>query len=61
MVAGNIPRLIEVLKNRAGEEKHLPCPEAFKIAHDLELSLAEVGKTCDELGIKIIACQLGCF
>jgi hypothetical protein len=34
MVAGNIPRLIEVLKARSGEEKRLPCPEAFKIAND---------------------------
>ena len=61
MVAGNIPRLIEILKARSGEEKRLPCPEAFKIANDLELSLAEVGKSCNELGIKIVACQLGCF
>jgi hypothetical protein len=61
MVAGNIPRLIEVLKTRSGEEKRLPCTEAFKIAHDLEVSLAEVGKSCNELGIKIVACQLGCF
>jgi hypothetical protein len=61
MVAGNIPRLIEVLKARSGEEKRLPCPEAFKIASDLEVSLSEVGKSCNELGIKIVGCQLGCF
>ncbi len=61
MVAGNIPRLIEVLRTRSGEEKRLMCGEAFKIASDLEVSLAEVGKSCDELGIKIVACQLGCF
>lgn len=61
MVAGNIPRLIEVLKTRSGEEKQLQCTEAFKIANDLEVSLAEVGKSCNELGIKLVACQLGCF
>ncbi len=61
MVAGNIPRLIEILKTRSGEEKRLQCTEAFKIANDLEVSLAEVGKSCNELGIKIIGCQLGCF
>jgi hypothetical protein len=61
MSPGNIPRLIETLKTRAGEEKRLPCTEAFKIARDLEVSVAEVGRACNELGIKIIACQLGCF
>jgi hypothetical protein len=61
MVAGNIPRLIEVLKARSGDEKHIACTDAFKIAKDLEVSLAEVGKSCTELGIKIVSCQLGCF
>ena len=61
MTAGNIPRLIETLKTRAGDEKRLGCGEAFKIARDLDVSLAEVGRTCDELGIKMMQCQLGCF
>jgi len=61
LTQGNIPRLIEMLKERAGDEKRLPCAEAFAIARDLGLPLAEVGRTCDELGIKIVQCQLGCF
>jgi len=61
MVAGNIPRLVEVLKQRSGEEKRLPCTEAFKVARDLEVSIGDVGTTCTELGIKIVHCQLGCF
>ena len=61
MVAGNIPRLVEVLKTRAGAEKRLPCAEAFKVARDLEVPVAEVGRACNELGIKIVHCQLGCF
>jgi hypothetical protein len=61
MVAGNIPRLVSVLKTRGGAEKRLPCAEAFKVARDLEVPIAEVGRACNELGIKIIACQLGCF
>lgn len=59
--SGNIPRLIETLKAQSGEDKHLPCAEAFRIARDLDVSLAQVGRTCDELGIKIMQCQLGCF
>jgi len=61
MVAGNIPRLVQVLKTRAGEEKRLPCHEAFKVARDLEMPVAEVSRVCNELGIKIVHCQLGCF
>ena len=61
MVAGNIPRLVSVLKTRAGAEKRLPCAEAFKVARDVGVPVAEVGRACNELGIKIVHCQLGCF
>jgi len=61
MTAGNIPRLIETLKTQAGDEKRLACAEAFKIARDLDVPLADVGRTCNELGIKMMQCQLGCF
>jgi hypothetical protein len=61
MAAGNIPRLIETLKTQAGDEKRLACAEAFQIARDLDVPLADVGRTCDELGIKMMQCQLGCF
>jgi hypothetical protein len=61
MTSGTTPRLIEALQQRAGEEKRLPCKEAFRIAQDLAVPLAQVGTACDDLGIKIIGCQLGCF
>jgi molybdate transport system regulatory protein len=61
MVSGNIPRLIELLKQKAGEEKRLPCAEAFRIARDLEVPVAQVGQACNEIGVKIVGCQLGCF
>ncbi|HOT24017.1 MAG TPA: hypothetical protein PLB30_05620 [Thermoleophilia bacterium] len=61
MAEGNIPRLIETLKAKAGVEKRLRCAVAFKIARDLDVPLAEVGRTCNELGIKVVGCQLGCF
>jgi len=61
MTAGNIPRLIETLKMQAGDEKRLSCTDAFKIARDLDVTLTDVGRTCDELGIKMMQCQLGCF
>jgi molybdate transport system regulatory protein len=61
MISGNIPRLIEALKAEAGEDRHLPCAEAFRIARDLDVPLDQIGTTCDELGIKVVGCQLGCF
>lgn len=61
MSNGTIPRLIEVLKKRAGDDHRLACSEAFRIAADLDVPVAEVGRVCNELGIKIVACQLGCF
>lgn len=39
----------------------LPCPMAFKVARDLKIAPREVGEKADELGIRIIDCQLGCF
>jgi len=61
MAEGNIPRLIATLRAKAGDEKRLPCAVAFKVAHDMDVPVAEVGRTCNELGIKIVGCQLGCF
>ena len=39
----------------------LPCVVAFKIAKELKASPREVGETADELGLRIVQCQLGCF
>ena len=39
----------------------IPCVMAFKIARDCNCSPAEIGKLCNELKIKIVSCQLGCF
>jgi len=39
----------------------LPCVIAFKVARDYNLTAAEVGQLCNELKIKIVNCQLGCF
>jgi hypothetical protein len=61
MTPGNIPRLIETLKANAGDDKHIACEDAFRIARDLDVPLADVGRTCNELGIKVMQCQLGCF
>ena len=39
----------------------LPCPVTFQIAQVLKVSPREIGETVDNLGIRIVNCQLGCF
>jgi DNA invertase Pin-like site-specific DNA recombinase len=39
----------------------LPCAAAFLIAEELGVSLREVGRAADALGIRLSHCQLGAF
>ncbi len=50
----------KALRENAPEGK-IPCIMAFKIAREYNCSVAEVGSWCNELKIKIVNCQLGCF
>jgi len=43
------------------KESELPCAVAFKIAEDLNVSPAEVGRTLDLLEFRLVKCQLGLF
>jgi len=43
------------------KEKKLPCKKAFALAEEFNCLPLEVGRLCDELKVKIIGCQLGCF
>jgi len=42
-------------------KNYIPCSAALKIATDMKVAPAEVGKLCNEMKIKIMKCQLGCF
>ncbi len=46
---------------RQTKNNELPCAVAFKIAAELNVSAAEVGKTADLLELMLIKCQLGLF
>lgn len=48
------------LREEAKEGK-IACKRAFELAAATGCPLAEVGKAANEEGIKIVACQLGCF
>ncbi len=45
----------------AAPEGKIPCAAAFRLAEELGVSRRELGNLLDELKIKIIQCQLGCF
>lgn len=45
----------------SGEQKRISCTKARKLAEEAAAEYAEVGKLCDDLGIKIYSCELGCF
>jgi hypothetical protein len=46
---------------KASENGRIKCSEALAIAKNLKVPTKKVGKAIDDLGIKIIDCQLGCF
>ncbi len=53
-------------KIRAAFEKEgigsdIKCPEAFAIAEKYGIDKKEIARYCNTKGVKIRACQLGCF
>lgn len=55
---------LEEIKARilaAAPEKRIPCAAAFQLAQELGISKARLGELLNELHIKIVHCQLGCF
>jgi len=44
-----------------GERKTITCEKLLKLSHALKVSPARFGALCDDLGIKITKCKLGCF
>ena len=45
----------------AAPEGKIPCAAAFHLAEELGISRKDMGNFLNELRIKIIQCQLGCF
>jgi hypothetical protein len=53
-------RAREMVQERQKDGK-LPCAEAFKIAEESGISRPRLGEILNNMEIKVIACQLGCF
>ena len=46
---------------KAAVNGRLSCEEAHRLSGELKIPLREIGALCNELKIKIAACELGCF
>lgn len=51
-----INKLIEMFPN-----KKISCTEARQFAKEQDIELGSMGELCDEAGLKIFGCELGCF
>jgi hypothetical protein len=54
----------EEVKSRikaAAPEGKIPCAAAFRLAEELGISRQDLGNLLNDLRIKIVQCQLGCF
>ncbi|NLK51016.1 MAG: hypothetical protein GX295_01015 [Syntrophomonadaceae bacterium] len=54
------PEVLEAVK-KAAVEGRLSCNVARELAETLGVPPVMIGRACDELQIKINACELGCF
>jgi plasmid stability protein len=59
-MAASREELTEAVRT-AAENGRLSCEAAHALGRELGVSLREVGAVCNELKIRITACQLGCF
>jgi hypothetical protein len=57
-------KIKDAIKARVVEKEgkqYITCTHALQIAETLKVKTSEVGKACNEMKIKIMKCQLGCF
>ncbi|MDD4548381.1 MAG: hypothetical protein PHT79_01270 [Syntrophomonadaceae bacterium] len=53
-------KVVKKLKEMFPDGK-ISCSEARGVADELGVKLGEMGELCDEAGIKVFGCELGCF
>lgn len=53
-------KIIRAIRERAKED-HMPCAVCFQIAEEFDIPKKELGEILDEIGVKVIQCQLGLF
>ena len=53
-------RLKELIKEKS-KDGRISCSSCYEISEKHSYSLKKVGEMADEMDIKIVNCQLGCF
>ena len=53
-------KLAEALK-KVSQNDSIPCAKALEAAQRLEVDSRDIARMANELKIKIVRCQLGCF
>jgi hypothetical protein len=53
-------KVIEAIKQRS-QDNRITCAVCFQIAEEYGIPKRELGKLLDELGVKVIQCQMGLF
>lgn len=46
---------------KEGIKKEIKCPVAFEISDKYGIPKLDIARYCNKFGVKIRACQLGCF
>jgi hypothetical protein len=59
-VAADKEEIIAKVQEKA-KDKKINCATALNLANELGVPPKVIGDACNELGIKIHNCQLGCF
>jgi hypothetical protein len=52
--------MMKAIRNAAVDNR-LSCEKARALAKELNVPVREIGAHCNELKIRIAACELGCF
>lgn len=60
LIKMNQGELIKKLMEYCSSGK-ISCTQVRKFAQENDVELARIGELCDEAGIKICGCELGCF
>jgi len=60
-VSNNIKEIVLAATVKDGNRKKLYCKTAFELVEKHGLKLKDIARLCNNEGIKIAKCQLGCF
>ncbi len=56
-----LDRIVLEASFESNGKKKLSCAKAFEMAKRHGVPKMEIGKSCNRAGVRIAACQLGCF